>query len=350
MKITLISSSAARKKTPVASNVVLTVKPGDTFEIKRACTLGTHKLSPGSTLQIQSYRRGSDILSVDHIDRQEGLTFFSTKVSDFIDAQKCMKKILTSNSRSTRANTSTLNKIVELAIDPETDADALRSIRAYWKDKTYATFSRVKSEFVVKPAKKSITDLQMKAFADRFKPFALKPKARNVVKSGKVVTTNYYVLTKFGAAQKITQTIDPEVQLASKVGVHSKDLNNKLNAKSKQLDKVFGYWRVKHDKELAKLPFPVAVDVPGYDKAAFIKRLNAFLKEAKKLTNKGSSSNRWTGSANGASEYKHPSGWSIPDGALYYLQRGVPPTQEFYKAVTGRTNSKLPSAKNYVIK
>ena len=100
MIITFSSTSAVHKKTPKISNVVLSYKPGDTFEVKQACTLGHHKVKAGSTLQIQFYKRGSDQLSLDHIDKSEGLTFFTVSVADFIDAQKCLKKLNSSVSKT----------------------------------------------------------------------------------------------------------------------------------------------------------------------------------------------------------------------------------------------------------
>lgn len=331
------------KKTPKSSNVVLSYKPGDTFEVKQACTLGHHKVKAGSTLQIQFYKRGSDQLSLDHIDKSEGLTFFTVSVADFIDAQKCLKKLNSSLSKAKQE--------VIVYLDPKTDADALKKMRAYWKEKGTATLSIVKGECLIKPVK-SLTQARKDDFNKRFYPFFIKEFGKNVVKAGSYVIVNYYKVARKQNRSDQIETQQPEqAKLASKIGVHSKDLHNKLNAKSKPLAKVFGYWRPHPTKQLAGLPFPVAVDVAGYDAKAFMKELEVFLRECKILTNKGSSPNRWTGGANGASEYVHPeTGWRMPSGAKYYLTRGVPPTQEFYKAVTGRTNSKLPSAKNYVIK
>lgn len=344
MIITFSSTSAVHKKTPKSSNVVLSYKPGDTFEVKQACTLGHHRVKAGSTLQIQYYTRGSNSLSLDHVDKSEGLTFFTVSVADFIDAQKCLKKLNSSVSKAKQ-------KDVIVYLDPKADTDVLKKMRAYWKEKGTATLSVVKGECLIKPIK-SLTQAREDDFNKRFYPFFITAFGRNVVKGGSYTTVTYYKVARKETRDAQIASQQPEqAKLASKIGEHSKDLHNKLNAKSKPLAKVFGYWRPHPTKQLSGLPFPVAVDVVGYDAKAFMKELEVFLRECKILTNKGSSPNRWTGSDNGASEYIHPkTGWRMPSGTKYYLTRGVPPTQEFYKAVTGRTNSKLPSAKSYVIK
>lgn len=227
----------------------------------------------------------------------------------------------------------------------------LRSILANSKIKGKLTVARVKGTTQI-VLEKLPTTLQYENFLKELDKFKLEVKlVLKVSTAGK----RYYEIQ---VPVKVQAQVKSEKEVAalkirtsaSKISPTSKDLHNNLNARSKPLAKVFGYWRMEPLKEQAKLPFPVAVEIPGYDKKVFMEALKDFISECKVMANKGYSPNRWNGANNGYSEYHHPNGWRMPEGALYYLSRGVPPTQEFYKVVTGKTNSKLPSVKNYSIK
>lgn len=227
----------------------------------------------------------------------------------------------------------------------------LRKLLSDSKVKGKLSVSKVKGTTSI-VLEKVPTALQYKSFLDSIA--RVKLNIRLLPKSNPISKQAYYEVQ---IPSEIKAEVKSEKELAvlkirtasSKLSPLSKDLHNQLNAKSKPLAKVFGYWRMEPLKEMSKLPFPVAVEVAGYDKTKFMAALKTFMSECDVVANKGFSPNRWNGSKNGTREYFHPSGWRMPEGAVYYLSRGVPPTQEFYKAVTGKTNSKLPSTKNYSI-
>lgn len=115
-----------------------------------------------------------------------------------------------------------------------------------------------------------------------------------------------------------------------------------LNGQAKPRLYVEGYWREKYNVGLKTLPFPVIYNVKGYDKTAFVKKLQSVQARAKKTVNKGYSPNRWTGGNNGAAEYKSGK-WSWPAGLTTYLSAGVPPSAEFYKFIMGKSLAGLPT-------
>lgn len=227
----------------------------------------------------------------------------------------------------------------------------LRRVLAASKIKGKLTVSKVKGTTSIL-LDKIPTALQYKSFVDTL--LAQRINLKLIQKANPISKKSYFDV-------QVPATVEAPIRsekdlaalklrtAASKISPLSKDLHNQLNAKSKPLVKVFGYWRRDPLKELSKLPFPVAVEISGYNKNTFMEALKTFLSECEVKANKGSSPNRWNGKTNGSREYHHPTGWRMPEGTLYYLSRGVPPTQEFYKAVTGKTNSKLPSIKKYSI-
>lgn len=135
------------------------------------------------------------------------------------------------------------------------------------------------------------------------------------------------------------------IKLASRSKPSNVALHNYLNARSKSMVKVFGYWRATPSKGKGTLPFPVAFPVKGYSWIKFKPKLSSWLKGARKTEYKGTALNRWSGRNAGATEYSR-NGWRVPAGVIPYLSAGVPPTKEFYKEVTGRTLASLPDARS----
>lgn len=115
-----------------------------------------------------------------------------------------------------------------------------------------------------------------------------------------------------------------------------------INGRAKRRAKVEGYWRPSFNKAMASLPFPVIMPVKGYNKTAFVNRLKALQKQAKKTVARGDAPNRWTGGSSGAAEYALD-GWRWPGGLSYYLSAGVPPSRAFYKFVMGKDLPALPT-------
>lgn len=153
--------------------------------------------------------------------------------------------------------------------------------------------------------------------------------------------------TKKGSASRVTSGTNPKVsddsatiKAARKVGAHSKQLFQELNSGKVFPKNVFGYWRP-GVKKSGRLPFPVALQVRGYDKEKFIKKLKSVQSSSKKTVYKGTAPNRWTGGNAGASEYSKD-GWRWPVAALTYIKAGVPPSKAFYKFITGRSLASLP--------
>lgn len=177
--------------------------------------------------------------------------------------------------------------------------------------------------------------------------------APNIASVVEIDSSSYYkynLMIENKAVQQPAVTVDSErkalLKKASKQGPHSVALNLELNSKSKSNDKVFGYWRASPLTGKSGFPFPVAMKVKGYTFATFKPKLTAWIRKCRTVEYKGHAPNRWTGANAGAAEFQL-NGWRMPSGALSYLSKGVPPTQEFYKEVTGKTNLNLPSAKKY---
>lgn len=251
---------------------------------------------------------------------------------------------------------SAAKKLTYVHLDPnEENSNIIRLIKVALlsaKVKGKIALSKVKGTTSIM-LEKTPTSLQYTKFIDTLK--SMNVEVQLVLKTKPNSKQSYYEVRVPVKVEKVVRSAKEEEAIivrkaSSKITPESKDLNNRLNSKSKALVKVFGYWRTDPLKELSKLPFPVAVDVQGYNKTTFMEALKIFMSKCDVKENKGSSPNRWTGKPNGHREYKHPSGWSMPEGAIFYLSRGVPPTQEFYKIVTGKTNLRLPSQKSYIVK
>lgn len=106
--------------------------------------------------------------------------------------------------------------------------------------------------------------------------------------------------------------------------------------------KIEGFWR-SNFKTIKGYPWPVPMSVPGYNRAAFVKALQAAqLKASTGTGGRGLSPHRWTGEGNFNSEYMYK-GWKFPGGYITYIRQGVPPSRAFYKLITGEDNPNLPT-------
>ena len=114
-----------------------------------------------------------------------------------------------------------------------------------------------------------------------------------------------------------------------------------INGSSKLPPKVEGYWR-QSLKEKSDLPFPIVYKPTGYNKTEFLAKLEKVQERANTQSYRGWSSNRWTGESNGSREFEYK-GWKWPEGLITYLKAGVPPSQAFYKLITGKALDSLPT-------
>jgi hypothetical protein len=114
-----------------------------------------------------------------------------------------------------------------------------------------------------------------------------------------------------------------------------------INGRSKAKSHIEGYWRPEFNAAMGSLPFPIIMDVKGYDKAAFLAAYDGKVRESRQTAQKGFSRNRWTGGNNGDVEC-HLGAWIWPKGLRVYFSAGVPPSSAFYKFVTGKTLPSLP--------
>lgn len=111
-------------------------------------------------------------------------------------------------------------------------------------------------------------------------------------------------------------------------------------------DKRAGFWRqnvnyIRNDT----LPFPVITTCKEYDKVAkgtFLLRLAEIEHLALVNRYRGWSQHRWTGEANGSTEFFFRD-WRWPVGYSTYLKAGVLPSREFYAFITGKDIPTLPS-------
>ncbi|AGS81904.2 hypothetical protein O152_gp020 [Pseudomonas phage PaBG] len=107
-----------------------------------------------------------------------------------------------------------------------------------------------------------------------------------------------------------------------------------------------GFWRqnVNFTRD-DTLPFPVVTTARGYDKVAkgkFLLRLAEVEHLALVNRYRGWSQHRWTGEANGSTEFFFRD-WRWPAGYSTYLKAGVLPSREFYQFITGEDLASLPS-------
>ena len=114
-----------------------------------------------------------------------------------------------------------------------------------------------------------------------------------------------------------------------------------INGTSAFPKNVEGYWRASL-KEKSSLPFPIVYKPAGYDKKAFLEKLEKVQSRADTAQSKGRSPNRWDGTANGSMDYLYR-GWSWPSGLMTYFKGGVPPSQAFYKLIMGKELATLPT-------
>lgn len=140
-----------------------------------------------------------------------------------------------------------------------------------------------------------------------------------------------------------SMTADEIKFLASKQGPHSTELDAFLNSKSKGKTLRAGYWRQSPKSGKTGLPFPVVRKVKGYNKKSFLELLKKKTSRAPKRREKGTSMNRWTDESNGSITYGVRGKMEWPQGYVTYLKKGVPPSQSFYKFITGKENPNLPT-------
>lgn len=116
---------------------------------------------------------------------------------------------------------------------------------------------------------------------------------------------------------------------------------HEFNGDSKFPDFVEGYWRTSLDVK-DELPFPIPWAVKGFNKTEFLIALREVQESAKLERYRGLSLNRWTRKAAGSAEYTKD-GWTWPYAYGWYVERGVPPSKEFFRFITGKTCESLPS-------
>ena len=102
-----------------------------------------------------------------------------------------------------------------------------------------------------------------------------------------------------------------------------------------------GNWRRTLQPYDSSLPWPVAIEVAGYDKFAFIGRLYLVQRNIKPTLYRGLTANLWTGKVEGMSTYSDGV-WEWPGDFISYLEFGVPPSRAFYKHITGTDLESLP--------
>jgi len=118
----------------------------------------------------------------------------------------------------------------------------------------------------------------------------------------------------------------------------------KLNTGCYWESNVFGQWRECLLKDESGLPFPVITAKPeGYNRKAFLRKLDDVSKKAKAVKTKKPNVHRWEESDDvigGALLYK---GCTWPNDYRQYIADGVIPSREFYNLVTGKDLDTLPS-------
>jgi hypothetical protein len=87
-----VSKSAAKKKNPVQTNVVATVKNGDKFSVKSPFTWKQRRIGTSDTLEVISYVKGSDQIQLELIG-EHGLKVFTVELENFLAKLNKLKKI-----------------------------------------------------------------------------------------------------------------------------------------------------------------------------------------------------------------------------------------------------------------
>jgi hypothetical protein len=124
-----------------------------------------------------------------------------------------------------------------------------------------------------------------------------------------------------------------------------------VNQHSKFPFRIEGYWRrfevippkdelpganVRHYSNMqdADCPWPVPMEIAGFNVQAFIEKLVDTEDLAKEVKYRGYSYCRLTNENLGCSEFEYK-GWKWPDGLAHYIRLGVPPSAAFYKFIMG---------------
>lgn len=138
------------------------------------------------------------------------------------------------------------------------------------------------------------------------------------------------------------ECITPKDQehLATVIGDHSADLCKTLNkgCKAAQTPKTFGWWRDKLDIKGGAI-YPVALEVKGYDRTLFYKKLHALQGSLDLVNMRSVVKNPWGVSNEG---FYKSGGWTWPASVLEMVAKGVPPSKAFYKMVMGKACPSLP--------
>lgn len=146
-------------------------------------------------------------------------------------------------------------------------------------------------------------------------------------------------------APKINREIMDQVAHAAFQKFHT------VNKDSKFPVRVEGYWRqfevippkdnlpganVRHYSNMmdAECPWPVPMEIEGFDVQQFIEKLVDTEDLASAVQYRGCSYCRLTGENLGCSEFSYK-GWKWPDGLAHYIRLGVPPSAAFYKFIMG---------------
>lgn len=132
----------------------------------------------------------------------------------------------------------------------------------------------------------------------------------------------------------------------SEVTEHLAEAYMKIARQIDKEEKRIGFWRqnVNYTGN-GSVSFPVITTCKEYDKVAkgtFLLRLAEIEHLALVNRYRGWSQHRWTGEANGSTEFFFRD-WRWPVGYSTYLKAGVLPSREFYAFITGKDIPTLPS-------
>lgn len=123
------------------------------------------------------------------------------------------------------------------------------------------------------------------------------------------------------------------------------EVQDNLNPKARILAKVLteGFWRETPEQEIkSRLPFPVAYEVKGYNKQAFIVALDKKEGNVQIHSRSKQAVHRWTKRPNGSLEYVSDMNWRWPQGYMEYIKAGVPPSRQFYAYIMNKDLETLP--------
>lgn len=120
--------------------------------------------------------------------------------------------------------------------------------------------------------------------------------------------------------------------LALVIGEHSEALCKRINKGFKPAPKRFGWWRSDIDPKGSNL-YPVVVDVKGFNRAEFLKKLNTVETGLEVTSYRSAVQNPWGVTNEGFMEL---SGWVWTLSARQMIERGVLPSKAFYKFIMGK--------------